>query len=137
MDSKKTKQANFRFDDETFAKLEDLKAKSGLDVSKLVRKLILDGKVEVHYGQREIMKKLSSIHDSFNQSMLEFRHDEQRLQKSVDALLEAAKSNNDARIQIAAEKAEGIVDFIAEKCMDKHRTAEMEMKDCVDFQRKR
>ena len=133
MDNKKTMQKNFRFDEETLAKLEDMSTKAGLDGSKVLRKLILNGKVEVHYGHREVIKKLSSIHDSFNQSMLEMKHYEQRLQKSVDDLLEAAQSNNDARIQIAAEKTEGIVDFIAAKCMDNHRAAEMEMKDCVDF----
>lgn len=135
MDSRKTKQANFRSDEETFSKLEDMKTKSGLDGSKVLRKLILDGKVEVHYGQREIMRKLSGIHDSFNQSMLEIRHDGQRLQKSVNDLLEAAQSNNDARIQVAAEKTETILDYIAAKCIDNHRTAEMEMRDCVNFQR--
>lgn len=134
MESRKTIQKNHRYDPETAVKLEDMAAKAGISESEVVRKLIWEGVVNVHYGHREVLKKLSSIHDSFNQSMLEMRHDGQRLQKSVDDLLEAARSRKDIRIQNAAEKAEAIMDYIAMKCIDKHRNAEKEMMDCVDFQ---
>lgn len=133
MDTKKKRQVNFRLDEETFAKLEDMREKSGLDGSKIIRKLIWEREVNVHYGQREIIQRLSSIHDSFNRDMLEMRQDGQRLQKSIDNLLEAAKSRKDMRIQNAAEKAEAVMDYIAMKYMDKHRDAEKEMKDCVDI----
>lgn len=134
MESRKTIQKNYRYDPETAAKLEDMAAKAGISESEVVRKLIWEGTVNVYYGHREVLKRLSSIHDSFNQSMLEMRHDGQRLQKSVDDLLEAARSRKDIRIQNVAEKAEAIMDYIAMKCLDKHREAEKEMKDCVDFQ---
>lgn len=133
MDTKKTKQVNFRLDEETFAKLEDMRAKSGLDGSKIIRKLIWEREVNVHYGQREIIHRLSSIHDSFNRDMLEMRRDGQRLQKSIDELLIAATSNNDERIHRAAAKAECVAEYLAEKSLDKHRDAEKELKECVDF----
>lgn len=133
MDAKKARQVNFRLDEETFAKLEDMKAKSGVDGSKIIRTLIWEGEVNVHYGQREIIQRLSSIHDSFNRDMLEIRRDGQKLQKSIDELLIAAKSNNDERIHRAAAKAECVSEYLAEKSLDKQRDAEKELKECVDF----
>ena len=131
--NKKEHQVNIRLDDERYVKLNDLEEKSGMRKSDIIRNLIDKGAVNVFYGQKDIMARVSRVEDSFNKSTLVMRKDLERLNKNVMRLDQVCSTQDSDVIRPLAMNLALLVERIGEKHSDMREAAERELCEHVNI----
>lgn len=130
---KKTYQLNVRLDKESHDKLNDFKRKSGKTKRTIIRDLIEKGTVNVYYGQKDVMKRISKVENTFNQNTLAVRRDLQNLEKKVNELKVACSSNDQMLVKPLAVNIESFVENLNDKYLSNRELAEKEMHGYVNI----
>jgi|GEM_PF-6093294 len=130
---KKTYQLNVRLDQESHDKLNDFKKKSGKAKGTIIRDLIDKGTVNVYYGQKDVMKRVSKVENSFNQNTLAVRRDLEHLEKNVTELKNACSADDQVLIKPLAVKIESFVENLNDKYLGNRESAEKELHGYVNI----
>lgn len=130
---KKSGQLNVRLDEESNDKLNDLKEQSGKSKGAIIRDLIDKGFVNVFYGQKDVMKRVSKVENTFNQNTLAVRRDLQNLEKKVNELKVACSSNDQMLVKPLAVNIESFVENLNDKYLSNRELAEKEMHGYVNI----
>lgn len=84
--AKKTIRLNVRVDEETNRKLEIMKTQSTMSISKILRELILNGKIEYIADGKKLIQIVSKAAMDFQDTVLEVEKRQRRLQERIDRL---------------------------------------------------
>ena len=97
MGDTKDKQINIRLDDETMGRLLTAEQQSGLGASELIRSFIWNGQVNVCYGEKEIIRHISNMHDALNRNHLRILSEIQYLEKILEQVQASCGQIADSR----------------------------------------
>lgn len=128
---KKTYPLMVRLDQERNDKLNDFKRQSGKTKATIIRDLIDKGTVNVYYGQKDVMKQVSKVENTFNQNTLAVRRDLAHLEKNVIELKDACSADDQVLIKPLAVKLEAFVENLNDKYLSDRESAEKELHDYV------
>jgi hypothetical protein len=96
MSESKTCQINLRLDSETKSALSIRQQQTKLNASEIVRRIILYGKVEVVYGEKDIMRYIARVHDALNQNQLSILNEIQRLERILERVQNSCNQITDS-----------------------------------------
>lgn len=130
----KSVQISIRLDQATAEKLSNMAVLTGHSKSDIVRELLSYESIHVHYGEKEILQRISQIYDDMNRGTLEMVDNVRRVNAVCDRLLTACDSGMPVTtLREVALQSKMIVESILQDHWRQKLDAEREVKRVVDF----
>lgn len=130
----KSAQISIRLDQSSAEKLNQISTFTGRSKSDIIRDLLSYENIHVHYGEREILQRLSQIYDGMNRGTLEMMDNVMRVHDICARLLAMCNSASPTLIlHNVAMQSKMAVDCILQDHWNQKLNAERELKRVVDF----